>query len=55
MLHFEAYREDTDIDNEVRQGKLRWFDRDYPPPKLLDPSLYLVQASTNSWTEDQLV
>ncbi len=54
MLHFETYRPETDIDSEIRQGKLRWFDRDIPPEMLLDPSLYLVQAGTNSWTEDQL-
>lgn len=43
MLHLEIYDETVTID-DIRQGKLQWPYGKPPPPKLLDPTKYLIAA-----------
>lgn len=43
MLHLETYRHDTTM-REIRDGQMKWQRDQEPPPKILDPTRYLVRA-----------
>lgn len=52
MLHLEIYDAadalDDDLVEEIRRGDMRWLE-ETPPPRLLDPSAYLVDAAARTY------
>ncbi len=59
MLHYEMYAA-SDINDEpmttaIRQGEMQWHGDGDPPPRLLDPSAYLVDAAARSYRTEKVV
>lgn len=56
MLHFEIYDAadimDDDLLWEIRRGEMSW-PEGHPPPRLLDPSAYLVDAAARTHRSEQ--
>ena len=56
MMHFEAYdaagATDDDMVATIRAGGMQWTE-EQPPPRLLDPSSYLLLAGARTWQQEQ--
>jgi len=56
MMHFETYDAtgltDADMVAMIRAGDMQWND-EQPPPRLRDPSSYLLLAAARTWRREQ--